>query len=348
MYFRGMRNIRFWKYLTAVISLLVAALMTSCGGGNEGGRDGAVGTAANPYQAISGIYEDTLPCLQCPGVLTRVELFTDSTFAYRERELGSDERSRTVSRYGTYILDADHTRITLTGVHGNWTKEFRRQGAQLLVLDAQGNPLAPESDYLIRKTDQPLPSQTAGTLRETNGAGGQSGLVYSRTLKNEVLVDAAFIRSAGEPVRALISYYTLAHETNCPAASCPVHGALELDEQGMRALATEWLGQNQRAADLLKSGLRSGDLRLLQIRPSAGGFEVSSVLNTPDGLKRLEDSFRLEEKRLVWVGSREGTIDRSAAEKNPDRKPEYQEGGKQVIRMDKLRENPKSSSTEKK
>lgn len=72
---------------SAVLLLLVA-----CGAPEQGTQDIETPPDTTSIETVEwvGSYADTLPCADCPGILTQLELAKDSTFILRERYLERD------------------------------------------------------------------------------------------------------------------------------------------------------------------------------------------------------------------------------------------------------------------
>lgn len=71
----------------------ILILFASCGYENTGEKAPVTvpeTPAVRPEVNWVGFYADTLPCADCPGILTQLELRADSTFVLRERYLDRD------------------------------------------------------------------------------------------------------------------------------------------------------------------------------------------------------------------------------------------------------------------
>jgi len=304
----------------------------------------------NPYLTISGVYADTLPCADCDGILTHLTLYPDSTFALLERYLGkAGDTGKIPGMYGKYAIEPSCTRLSLRGINDKRIVYFRPVSGGLLLLDSQGLPFVSTLDYVLDRTDQLAESTSSQRLRtQDSKLAGQVGVVYNRTLRNEVLIDEAFLRNATEPEKAIVAWYFTAHESACPAADCPLHKSFGMDDAGLKALVSKWLGGNNQVRDIMNAGVKSGDLQLIQLRKDNGGFRATTVIRIPTGVERRDDRFELRDDKLIWTFSEAGKIDRNTTAKMTDRPAEYQQGGQQVIRMEKLKENPKRNSSENK
>lgn len=333
LYFRAMKA-KMRGILGGTVALL---LVTGCGDQKSTPDDAA---PANPYEQISAVYRDTLPCEGCKGILTDLTLYPDSTFAMRERYLGSD-RKRGVGSYGRFLLE-DSGRLRLEALHGQWVRYYQPGDGHLLMLDEQGKPFDSTVDYTLERTEEKV--DTAGFRNAVSAGTGAPGIVYRETARGEAIVDESFIRSSGEPLRAIVAFYSLAHDTPCKTGVCPIPAALGMDDAGVRSMVSTWLAGNEKVDDVLTTKLRSGKLKLLHVFQSAGEYRVSSVVENSAGSVRRDDVFREEKGGLIWVSSAEGKVSHSSAARNPSRPAEYQQGGKQVIDPKRIREKPKKGS----
>lgn len=317
--------------------LVIASMLTACGSQEE--KQPA--TVVSPYQEISGVYADTLPCADCSGVLTELTLFADSSFAMRERYLGAASAQRGLGSYGTFVIE-DNGRLKLTALHNQWVRYYKPVNADLLALDTEGNEISSSLDYTLERTDEVADSSKRNGYRSMSG--GANGLVFRRSLRGEVMIDSELIKASGEAKQALIAWYALAHEVGCKGPECPFNKAFGKDDEALKAMVAKWISGNEKVNDVLKSGLRSGDLQLLQVFEDKDTFRVSSVVATPTGTERRDDVFRLVNGTLTWESGTKGEIKYSTSSKNPNRPKEYQEGGTQVIDMKRLKQNPKKGS----
>jgi copper homeostasis protein (lipoprotein) len=108
----------------------------------------AVATSDNSRNALDwqGAYVGTIPCADCEGIRTRVELRGDGTFARSLTYLGKDERPFDDS--GRFTWDAAGSRIAL----GNTNEAQRYQVGEnvLFLLDRDGQRITPDRASLYR------------------------------------------------------------------------------------------------------------------------------------------------------------------------------------------------------
>lgn len=97
-----------------------------------------------------GVYSDTLPCGDCPGLAFDIQLNDNNTYALSLKYLEKEETSRKFT--GTFTWDEEGSIITLdaNGDH----KKLKVQENSLKMLDKFGNPeQGDQSDYIIKKID---------------------------------------------------------------------------------------------------------------------------------------------------------------------------------------------------
>lgn len=91
-------------------------------------------------KAFAGRFSGTLPCADCPGIDTRLEIAEGGTFALGETRLGGDARHDTA---GTWTVDAAGKRLLLDpDVKDAADRHFEVvSNDELRVVDADGNPV---------------------------------------------------------------------------------------------------------------------------------------------------------------------------------------------------------------
>ena len=82
----------------------------------------------------AGAYSGTVPCADCPGIRTRIELRDDGTFSRSLLYLDRDERPRTDT--GRFTWDASGSRVTLG--EGRNAQQFQVGESVLFHLDQNG------------------------------------------------------------------------------------------------------------------------------------------------------------------------------------------------------------------
>ncbi len=135
--------------------LSTALLLASCTGTadqvqeTEAAKDS---TATATATAWVGSYADTLPCADCPGIFTRLELRPDSTYIRRDLYLERD--SIPFGEIGRWSVQGDVLTLATGDVPDRW-----RMGANgLEMLDQEGKAVESPLNYTLRRVAGVAPS----------------------------------------------------------------------------------------------------------------------------------------------------------------------------------------------
>lgn len=82
----------------------------------------------------AGVYEGTMPCADCEGIETVVELKDDHTFTATYNYIGTDDY--TVTNEGTFTFDITGSTITLQSE--DQTSQYKVGENQITLLNADG------------------------------------------------------------------------------------------------------------------------------------------------------------------------------------------------------------------
>lgn len=87
----------------------------------------------------AGIYQDTVPCADCPGIFTTVKLYEDGTYAYIAEYI---DRNTTVQDSGRFMW---HNNGSIVHLKGNNVDEKYKVGENMLLpVDEEGNVIQSE------------------------------------------------------------------------------------------------------------------------------------------------------------------------------------------------------------
>ena len=112
-------------------------------------RHDATDPAGFDRKAFAGTFAGILPCADCPGVETSLEVHADGSYALSETRRGEDAARSS----GTWTIDADGTRLLLDPD----SKEAPDRRFELVsrdevrALDADGAPLAGDGNTSLRR-----------------------------------------------------------------------------------------------------------------------------------------------------------------------------------------------------
>lgn len=111
----------------------------------------AVAVAAFDLKGFAGTFKGSLPCTDCPGIDTTIELRRDGTATIGEQY---QERRQHLEETGTWTVEADNTRVRFDP--DSKTEQDRLYAIaskdQLTQLGADGTPAASGLDYSLRRS----------------------------------------------------------------------------------------------------------------------------------------------------------------------------------------------------
>jgi len=99
---------------------------------------------------VDGLYKGTLPCADCEGIETQIELGKDKSFVKRTIYLGKD--GKVFEEKGSYTWNSEGNTITLTGIKSGPGQYFVGEN-KLIQLDMDGNRITGKlaDKYVLRK-----------------------------------------------------------------------------------------------------------------------------------------------------------------------------------------------------
>jgi heat shock protein HslJ len=151
-------------------AILFAALLGCAAptGSQPGSGPLPTGDSSRTSLDWTGVYSGTVPCADCPGIRTRIELREDGTFTRSLLYLGEDERPRTDT--GRFAWDDSGSRITLG--EGQIAQQFQVGENLLFQLDRSGQRITGNlaAAYRLEKTvNDPRIENRRWQLIELNG-----------------------------------------------------------------------------------------------------------------------------------------------------------------------------------
>lgn len=134
--------------MKAIHGIPVLLLLAACQGSPDQQAQGtdAPEVPATPVEWI-GSYADTLPCADCPGIYTMLELRYDSTYVLREEYVERD--SIPYGTIGTWKVDGEKLILRTLDSPMYW----EREGERLRRLDSDGKPIESGLNYSIAPYD---------------------------------------------------------------------------------------------------------------------------------------------------------------------------------------------------
>ena len=149
------------KKFGVLISLFAFALISCTSkSGNQVDKDREKAATdqsiIDPYAAQesldwTGIYEGTLPCADCEGIETEIELNKNYTYVATYTYIGKPDDEKTFSYKGTFTWDGLGSTITLESE--TETSQYRVAENELILLDAEGDVNVGEASqmYVLKK-----------------------------------------------------------------------------------------------------------------------------------------------------------------------------------------------------
>ena len=100
----------------------------------------------------AGVYKGTMPCADCEGIETMIELKDDHTFVAHYNYLGKSDEENKFTNEGTFTWDTLGRTITLQSE--DQTSQYKVGENQLIMLNANGEVNTGElADYYILKKE---------------------------------------------------------------------------------------------------------------------------------------------------------------------------------------------------
>ena len=100
----------------------------------------------------AGVYKGTMPCADCEGIETVIELKDDHTFVAHYTYLGKSDDENKFTNEGTFTWDILGSTITLQS--DDQTSQYKVGENQLIMLSADGEVNTGElADYYILKKE---------------------------------------------------------------------------------------------------------------------------------------------------------------------------------------------------
>lgn len=141
---------------------LSAIVFASCSNKSTKQEDGTLQDSTSVENAIidshnsqtsldwAGVYEGTMPCADCEGIRTVIELKEDNTFNARFTYLGKSTNENEFSEKGTFTWDTTGSNVILKSETD--TAQYKVGENRLTLLDAEGKVIMGElADFYVLK-----------------------------------------------------------------------------------------------------------------------------------------------------------------------------------------------------
>lgn len=115
--------------------------------------------AANNSLDYEGLYKGTIPCADCSGIETVLELKSDSKFILFKKYLEKNDKGTTQT--GTFTWNDKGNIITLSGIENESNQYFVGEN-QIFILDIQGKKVEGKMEnlYILKKEVKEVTLQT--------------------------------------------------------------------------------------------------------------------------------------------------------------------------------------------
>ncbi|WP_081644549.1 META domain-containing protein [Arenimonas oryziterrae] len=110
--------------------------------------------AGSEVRAYPASFVGTLPCADCEGIRTELNLFDDGVYFLRETYLGKPERENVFDDVGRWSVSADGGQWQLRGGRESPLRFQRSDDGALLLLDSEGNPVPSAFNYRLARDSE--------------------------------------------------------------------------------------------------------------------------------------------------------------------------------------------------
>jgi len=287
----------------SVFFFAVLLLLTSCGEKSaEVSADAQQGVLQGQIKSYAGIYEGLLPCSDCNGVKTILEIKRDSSFIIREYRLTPGVKSDQVSYAGKINFSGEKPIFELAGRADNETKWFALQPDGNLLVTAPGGVALPDSvapRSLIRTTTMVQNLGNVDVYEYSQPFSKYPARVFHRIKNGDMTIDRNYIAQAPEAEKALIAYYTIAYNVGCVDETCIVKDALNGKAE---ELAKKYFQSDYTIKPVLEgtNQEKRKDLEMLVIYNSPGRYRVQTSSFGENGkLTNVVEEYILNGESLV-------------------------------------------------
>ncbi len=233
------------------ILILSALIWISCDNsskkdtpGNSGDNHQQNQAGGFDYIAVCGSYADSLPCADCDGIYTEIQLNPDTTFSMSERRIGKNEKAiRPLVTRGIYTPDGNTGKIKLTSVSDGGKAKFASYSeSALTILDESGNPFSDNTDRSLERRDKIIGKSGNSYVKHTlQPFTKYPAQVFYRAAGADITIHKPYLDQAPEAEKAIIAYYSLLYNTGCADNKCPLGDVMNMNQDGIKALVSKWM-----------------------------------------------------------------------------------------------------------
>jgi len=295
----------------SLFTLGFAAFIMSCGNNSPLENSSSMSSTSkvsevgNIYQNIAGSYFDTLPCADCPGLLTELKLFPDTTFELTERRIVPSGGKLKADNYsGVYSFTEDMKKLKLTGGMGSQiTRMYEIGNDQLSATDvavaAQGQ-MDVSLDLQEKIVDKIGDNFVFHKMKIQKKYPVQ---VLNHLPGHDIHVNRAFLDMASEAEKAVVLYYAQQFSSGCDGNGCSLQKAMNLNDEQANAILKKWmpsLSLNE-TYNSEKSKSR-GEISMLFFIQTGSRIQVNCNLMTEEKMiNSVVDEFELKDTEVILL-----------------------------------------------
>jgi uncharacterized lipoprotein NlpE involved in copper resistance len=291
--------------------LLLSIALASCKNGtpdekstNPSNSQSAVASTGNIYMDLAGIYQDTLPCANCPGIITELTIQPDTTFILRERFLSAEGRpTKSDQMKGVYSFSDNEKKMKLTSsAQGAVDRFFEISNGVIISTSGEGNTASKDMSLELQEK---IVSKIGAdfVLYKTIPFVKYPTQVFSYITGNGIHINKAYLDVAPEAEKALIAFYALQYSSGCDEKNCALPMALGMDETQLRALVSKWMPSIPLpSAEEVRSSKGNGHLATLYFIQNNGNLQVNyNILSPLRQMSMAMDEYKVGQNDITLV-----------------------------------------------
>ncbi len=265
---------------------------------------------ANLYSEMAGVYSDTLPCADCPGIVTDLTLKPDTTFELQERRLVYEGRSvKSESYTGVFSFTDDFKKMKLTSTNGGGHTRIFEVGKNFLLATDIANSGIGNSDLTLDFQEKIVGRIGEDYIMHKTAAFTKFPVqVFSYMPGNNIHINKAYLDGASDAEKAIVLYYAQQYSSGCNDNGCSLQMALNLSNSDAGSLLKKWMPAAEISGDLNANHTRV-QLQLALLFFIQNGNKIQVNYNLVDQEKLMSsaiDEFEVKEAEVVL--SRKGEL----------------------------------------
>jgi uncharacterized lipoprotein NlpE involved in copper resistance len=290
------------------ISIISAALtLASCGGNSDSknavGAANNVVSSGNPYADIAGVYQDTLPCKDCPGTLTELTLHPDSTFILREKMLNAEGRpGKSANLRGVFSFVDGTQKIKLTSSQaGAVTRTFEAGVNGITASDVQASAGVDLTLELRERIMGKIGPDFISYKLEDKGS--YPTVVFTHMPGSDIVINKPALDRMKDSEKAVVLYYAMQFNSGCDDKSCALEAAMNTDKSGAEASVRKWMPSlTLPSADELRASRIDRKLVFLNVNLTGNQLSVNcNTMSSDYSMAQSVDVFELGENEVKLV-----------------------------------------------